>query len=94
MASLSKGQVAGQHIDYLFYIEGVLVPVQSIAVAVAVGQPATLVAEIAPFPEGITNLKKNMRVFLFKRMNKEALPRLRFSGIIYIPRPLGRECYV
>ena len=82
MMSFSKGQVGGQHVDYLFYIEGVLVPVQSFTVSVQVGQPASLIAEIAPFPEGIKNLKRNMRVFLFKRMNKEALPRLRFSGII------------
>ena len=82
MNNFSKGQVGGQHVDYLFYVEGVLVPIQSFTISVAVSQPATLVAEIAPFPEGITNLKKNMRVFLFKRMNKESLPRLRFSGII------------
>lgn len=82
MTSFSKGQVSGQHVDYLLYIEGVLVPVQSLAVSVQVGQPASLVAEVAPFPEGVTKLKRNMRVFLFKRMNKEKLPRLRFSGVI------------
>ena len=82
MNEFNRGQVSGQHIDYLFYVEGVLVPIQSFALTVQVDQPANLVVMVAPFPEGITNLKRNMRVHLFKRMNKEEKPRLRFSGII------------
>ena len=82
MIKFSKNQVAGEQLEYYFYIEGILVPIQSFTIGINVNQPAVLHAEVAPFPEAITCLRKGMKVFLFKRTNKEQTPRLRFFGCI------------
>lgn len=81
-SSFYKQQAAGLQIEYLFYIEGILVPIQSFSVNIGIGEPAAMTADIAPFPEGIKCLKKGMKVFLFKRVNGETQPTLRFSGYI------------
>ena len=80
--NFSKNQTAGQHIEYYFYVEGVLVPLQYFTIGNAVGQPVIMKANVAPFPEAITCLKKGMKVFLFKRVNGEKDSRLRFFGYI------------
>lgn len=88
--NFNRQQAAGINIEYLFYIEGILVPIQSFSVNIGLNEPASMTADIAPFPEAVTCLRKGMKVFLFKRVNGEVRPTLRFSGYI-VGRAYGKS---
>jgi hypothetical protein len=73
-------QVTGKDIRYTLYIEGVLVPISSLAVRIPSGNTASLSVDILPIPEGLMILK-GMRAHLFKKVNTEE-PKLKFNGMV------------
>lgn len=73
-------QVAGRHIEYTMYIEGIKVPFLSFAAQVGLDYGAVMTFDLLPTPFA-NRLVRGMKVHLFKREGTED-PVLRFMGII------------
>ncbi len=73
-------QVSGKHIRYTLYVEGVRVPISSLAVRSISGSGASLVVDILPIKEGLL-FTKGMVVQLFKQEGTSE-PVLKFHGLL------------